>query len=190
MDVLRALLGLPLFGLALSPQSSGKGAGSGAGGSTVLSSRLTRAVQVGGDITTANNPTTFIELAAATGGPGTGGLDLTIAAAAGDVLLVTGTFIFNNGTAVNVFFDVATWVSGAAVNYLGQSAAGANTGLAFQASAVVGQVGFTQQYVVQAGDISGGNVALRTLYRAGGARVVGRSVANGPLLLSVANLKQ
>jgi hypothetical protein len=162
---------------------------SGAGTLTAVpSARVSRAVSVGGDIALANNPATFVELAAASGGPGTGGLDLTVAAAASDVLLVGGGFIFNNTTAINAIFDIATWVSGAAVNWLGQSAGGANIGLAFMNTANAGIASLVAQYVVQAGDITGGNVVLRPHYRANGARTVARSVANGPLMLSVANL--
>jgi hypothetical protein len=159
----------------------------GSGVGRVTAAQLSRAVQVGGDITTANSPATFVELAAAAGGPGTGGLDLTIAATTADVLLVSGNLPMNNSTAVNVIYDIATWVTGAAVNWLGQSAGGANNGLATHLSASPAGIAFVAQYVVQAGDLSGANVVLRLHYRAGGARVVSRSVANGPLILSVAN---
>lgn len=175
--------------MGLSPASSGAGSGSGSLGGAP-SARLSRAVQVGGDITLANTAGVFAELAAAAGGPGTGGLDLTIPAVAGDVLAIAGSLSFNNVTGFAAFYDLATWVSGAAVNWVGQSAAGANVGLAFHTASVGNTANFAPQYVVQAGDITGGNVVLRIHYRAGGARVLSRSVANGPLVLGVVNLKQ
>lgn len=175
--------------MGLSPASSGAGSGGGSLGGAP-SARLSRAVQVGGDIALANNPATFVEVAAASGGPGTGGLDVTIAAVAGDVLDVTGTLLFNNTTAVNAIFDLATIVAAAAVNWLGQSAGGANVGLGFMNTSAAGGVALAVQYVVQAGDLTGGNVVLRLHYRANGARTLARSVANGPLLLGVVNLKQ
>jgi hypothetical protein len=162
----------------------------GGGGSGVVRSAQTpRATAIGGDITL-NNITTYVEVAAATGGPGSGGLDLTIAAATSDVLLVTGDLVFNNVTAVAVNFDVATIVAAAPVNWLAQTAGGTNVGLCFITSGAGGAIGYSVQYVVQAGDISGGNVVLRLMYRSGAAtnRVVGRSNAGGPLMLSVANL--
>jgi hypothetical protein len=164
----------------------------GSGSGTVATARVSRAVAVGGDITT-NNPATMAEVAAATGGPGTGGLDLTIAALAGDVLLVTGNLLVPNTSAVSLSFDIATWVTGAAVNWLGQTAGGAsNIGLGVVPNAVQGSVPIALQYVVQAGDITGGNVVLRLHYRSGSAtnRVLSRSVLGGPLTLGVANLKQ
>jgi hypothetical protein len=164
----------------------------GSGTAAVVASRVSRAVSVGGDITT-NNPATMAELAAATGGPGTGGLDLTIAAVAGDVLLVSGNLLVPNTTAVSLSFDIATWVTGAAVTWLGQTAGGAsNIGLGVVPTGVLGSVPIALQYVAQAGDLTGGNVVLRLHYRSGAAtnRVVSRSVLGGPLTLGVANFKQ
>jgi hypothetical protein len=154
----------------------------------VPSARLSRAVAVGGDLTLANTAGVFAELAAVPGGPGAGGFDLTIPAAAGDVLTVSGAFQGNNATAVAVLFDLPTWVTGAAVNWLGQSAGGTNIGLTILVTTVANTAAFSVQYVVQAGDLTGGTVVLRPHYRAGGGRTLSRSVANGPLMLSVANL--
>lgn len=163
----------------------------GSGSGSVVSARISRAVAVGGNITL-NNIAAYAEVAAATGGPGTGGLDLTIAAASGDVLFLNGTLTLNTAAAVTVFFDVATWVTGAAVNWLGQSAgSNANNGLAFVPSTSA-MATLADQYVVQAGDITGGNVVLRLHYLSSVAtnRILGRSIITGPLMLSVANFKQ
>jgi hypothetical protein len=162
---------------------------SGGGGITKLpAAQLSRAAQTGGNLTTANTAGVYAELAAVAGGPGTGGFDLTIAAAANDVLLVSGGVACYNATALGVGFDVATWVSGAAVNWLGQSAGGNNNGLGSINTAVAVLCPLLVQYVVQAGDITGGNVVLRLHYLATGARVIARSVATGVLTLGVTNL--
>ena len=164
--------------------------GASGGGGGVVATQLSRAVQVGGDITL-NSNVAYAEIAAATGGPGAGGLDLTIAAAASDVLQVSCVFTFANVTAVTVDFDIATWVSGAAVNWLGQGAGTTNDGIFRYPTGVAGSGAFHLQYVVQAGDVTGGNVVLRPHYLTSAAtnRVLARSVASGPLLFSVANLK-
>ncbi len=152
------------------------------------SARLSNAVAVGGNITLVTTSSVYVEVAGKSGGPGAGGLDLTIAAAAGDVLLINGTCTLPNTTAVGVEFDFATIVSAAAVNWVGQSAGGNNNGLALAGSGVLCSVPLNAQYVVQAGDISGGNVLLRLMYLASGTRVLARSVGSGALTLSVANL--
>jgi hypothetical protein len=166
--------------------------GGGSGGITSLpAAQLSRAAAVGGNLTL-NSSAAYSELAAATGGPGTGGFDLTVAAAVSDVLLLTGYLLCNNAIAESVFIDVATWVTGAAVNWLGQSAgSNANNGLAEIFSAIATGVTPAIQYVVQAGDISGGNVTLRPFYLTSAAanRTMTRSVANGALSLQVVNLK-
>jgi hypothetical protein len=163
----------------------------GGGGGVLAAAQLSRAAAVGGNLTL-NSSAAYSELAAATGGPGTGGFDLTVAAATSDVLLVTGYLLCNNATAESVFIDVATWVSGAAVNWLGQSAgSNANNGLAEIFSAIATGVTPAVQYVVQAGDISGGNVTLRPFYLTSAAanRTMTRSVANGALSFQVCNLR-
>lgn len=152
---------------------------------------ISRATAVGGDITT-NHITTYAELAAATGGPGTGGFDLTIAAVAGDVLYVTGSFMFNDVAAVSVFIDVATWVSGAAVTWIGQTAGGNAASPWGAGGGVVATAPLAQLYTVVSGDITGGNVVLRTHYLSGAAtnRRLSRSTANGAMALGVINFKQ
>lgn len=164
--------------------------GSSSGSGAVLSTRISRAASVGGNITTANTAGVYVELAAATGGPGTGGFDLTVAAATNDVLLVAAVVTCANSTAVQIQIDLATIVTGSPVNWIGQSAGGNNNGLATLFSAIGGTAAPTAQYVVQAGDISGGSVVLRTFYLSTGVRVINRAVVGGALMLAVSNLRQ
>lgn len=154
------------------------------------SATLSRAVSVGGNITL-NSAAAYAEVAAATGGPGTGGLDLTVGAASGDILSVSACLNVPNTTAVVLFFDIATIVSAAAVNWIGQSAgSSSNDGLCQLGNSLEATLTPTAQYVVQSGDISGGNVVLRLFYltSAGTNRTLARGLVGGPLMFSVVNL--
>lgn len=108
-----------------------------------------------GDITANNTSFTAVD--------GSGSLDLTIAAVAGDLILVGVSAVWDSQAVVG-YLDVATWVSGAAVNYL---SAGSSQGVSawYGPTGVRTSVGGTAAYVVQAGDISGGNVVLRLMYK-------------------------
>lgn len=157
-------------------------------------SQLSRAVQIGGDV---HMPNPVAELATGTGGPGTGGLDVAIAAAVGDVLLISTQLVFYDSSPSHGFgYDIATMVGGSPVNWLGQSSGSlpANVGLMWCDSVVdISYINgsMTTQYVVEAGDVSGGIVTLRTYaYGASTNCIVCRSVVNGSLNISVANLKQ
>lgn len=161
------------------------------GGSSVIPNAFTpRAVQIGGDITTAATPTNYAELAAATGGPGTGGLDLTIAAATNDVLEIVGNITYGSTLTNAINVDLATIVSSAAVNWLGQSGGTTNhKGVSTVISGPI-TIAFSIPYTVQAGDISGGNVVLRPFYAdVGGSNLIGRSLTVGIMAFSVKNLK-
>ncbi len=158
---------------------------------------LSRSVQVGGSLTIASSSSTSREMAAATGGPGTGGFDLTVAAVTGDYLLIS---INVNWVGLNtsqqVGIDIGTIVSGSVVNWIGQSAGamvGTNDGLAFMippAGTNYWNFAVSVPYVVQSGDISSGNVTLRPYYGSTATfGLIGRSVANGPLIFGVTNLK-
>jgi hypothetical protein len=89
------------------------------------------------------------------------GLDLVVPAQVGDVLLVTPDFMVGN-QAVSAGLDVATIVSDSPVNTVG---AGSDYGAWYLPASVFAPVGGPVQYVVQAGDISGGNVTLRLRYK-------------------------
>ena len=170
----------------MSPIISGAGVGTASGVTrTVL---LPRATQVQGNLTV-QSTAAYAELAAATGGPGTGGFDLVVAAATNDILQINGTLIADI-TAPVLNFDMATIVSAAAVNWVGQSAgSNANDGLAMLGTSTW-SVSFSTAYKVVSGDISGGNVTLRLFYLSSAAsnRTLFCSVASGPVTLSVSNL--
>ena len=139
---------------------------------TLATARITKSTSVkysAGNMTT--NSVTYVELAAATGGPGTGGFDLTLAAVTGDVIMVGANFLCNS-TTPNLNFDMATMVSGSPVNTVGGSALNAaNDGItAWNAPAsVIAPVGPPITYTLLVGDISGGNVVLRLFYLSGSA---------------------
>ena len=161
--------------------------GGGGGSAVVTSARVTR---TSGNITT--NSATYVELAAATGGPGTGGFDLTLAAVSGDIIMVGCNGIANN-TTPGLFFDVATMVSGSAVNTIGQSGLNAaNDGIAgwFCNASVQVPIGPSICYALVSGDISGGNVVLRPYYCGGSAtnRTLFANAAN-PLQFWAVNMK-
>ena len=167
-----------------------------------LSAVTARATQVGGDITLANTGSTSAELAAATGGPGTGGLDVTITAASGDVIQLAIVAQISQSTIAGspkqVGLDLATMVSGSVVNWVGQSAgtmAGTNNGLVctslpLSAAYIVADLSVATLYTVQAGDVSAGTVKFRPYYGSpGGSIVLGRSAGSGPFILSAVNLR-
>ncbi len=118
---------------------------------------------------TLNHTAAFVEVAAATGGPGTGAWDLTLAAAAGDILQAGMTAIVTDTGATALYFNAATIVSGSPVNWLAQDGeAGTNNGngvLTWQVIAGAhGFPGAPVTYPVVSGDISSGNVVLRLYY--------------------------
>lgn len=96
------------------------------------------------------------------------GLDLTLAAVAGDVIEV-GLSALCSGEAVTAMFDAVTIVSAAPVNSLSANGAPNNTYEGVVAWYCVGSSAAKSAgsipYVVQAGDVSGGNVVLRLRYR-------------------------
>ena len=119
------------------------------------------------------------------------GLDYVVPAQVGDVLLVQVSGLWG-GEAVNGYLDAATIVGGSPVNHVGGTGGATERGVAGwegEASAVT-PIGGGIQYVVQAGDISGGNVTLRLRYRTSAA--ANRTLfgtGDIPLVWSVVNLK-
>jgi hypothetical protein len=110
------------------------------------------------------NSTSWIELAAETGGPGTGTWDIVLSGVeAGDIIEVTlGAFL---GAGNNyIYLDVATIVSGSPVNQVGFGGA---SGEGFMSSSYSHEFTATGTacYALQAGDISGGTVRLRPYMR-------------------------
>lgn len=153
------------------------GVGGGSGGVVAVD----RELYTGGDITL--NNTTL----SAVSGPG----DLVVAATSGDVCLLDVRARPTTTTAQSIAFDFATIVSAAPVNYV-FPASGTPINIpipwyigAGETSACGGGV----YYVVQAGDISGGNVTFRLYFRSSGSRVIEADAA-APLLIQVINFGQ
>ena len=108
-------------------------------------------------------------------GLGTG--DLELAAQVGDVLEVGASYRVSNA-AVEMYFDLHTYVSSARVNSVGSGAAAADTQLGIPGliatSGVTGGIGGGALYTVVAGDISNGLVLLRPVFR--GASTTSRQI--------------
>jgi hypothetical protein len=121
------------------------------------------------------------------------GLDLVVPAQAGDVLLVSLSCDWGGGEAVTAALDACTLVSGSPVAYVsgggGASDYGVQGWIGHSNDPVVG-AGGAIQYVVQAGDISGGSVTLRLRYRTGSAanKTLMATTAQ-PIHWSVVNLR-
>jgi hypothetical protein len=151
------------------------GAGGGGGGGIVGHDRN---IYTGGDITL--NNTTL--------GPVTGPTDLVVAATAGDICKIGVTARPTGIVAQSIAFDFATIVAGSPVNYVfPASGTPINIPVAWyigasETSACSGE----QTYVVQAGDISGGNVTFRLQFRSSGSRAIEADAA-APLVTWVTN---
>lgn len=136
-------------------------------------------IYTGGDITF--NNTTL----SAVSGP----TDLVIAAETGDVLMVACSIRCPNSTAQSITFEFATIVSAAPVNYV-FAASGTPINVPtpwYIGSAEQSAANGAYPYIVQAGDISGGNVTLRLYARSSGSRVIAAAAAQ-PLSTWVYNM--
>lgn len=159
---------------------------SGGASTNILIDIATPIKLTGGNITA--NQTSWGELAAETGGPGTGGLDMVLSGvAAGDIVEVSlGAYL--NSAATYVYLDIATIVSAAAVNYFG-AVTGASTGDGCVCWAAITSreetVGGTVAYALVSGDISSSTVTLRPWMRTSAAtnRTI-FGVAADPMFLS------
>lgn len=119
------------------------------------------------------------------------GTDLVVPAQVGDILLVSFSADWGN-EAVQVGLDAATIVAGSPVNYVGTAGGASDIGVMAWggANGDTSPAGGSVQYVVQSGDISGGNVTLRLRYRtltATNKTLTGSTTQ--PLQFSVVNLK-
>lgn len=120
------------------------------------------------------------------------GIDLTIAAVAGDKLIV-GLSGQHGSEAITAYLDAATIVSAAPVNYVGVAGGATDQGVLAWLCPPVGfaGIGGTVLYTVQAGDISGGNVVLRLRYRtSSAANKTLAATATAPLKWYVMNIGQ
>lgn len=121
-------------------------------------------------------------------------IDLTVAAAAGDRLLIGLNARWIDGGADEYgFLDAVTMVSGSPVNYVsgaGSSGEGVPS-WAITNSDGKSSIGGSVMYEVQAGDISGGEVTLRLRKKAGGItpNLTVRADTTVPLHWNVVNLR-
>lgn len=154
--------------------------GSSSGGGAVRVGRVTFST---GNISFTNvTAATFTELATLTGGPGTGGLDLSVQAASGDLLVVVPSFLAN--PIASICTDMQTvaglrWVSTGTATGAAQGVAGWFAGTP-QYDSVTGSM----PYTVQATDVSAGSVKFRTFVLATGAGT-GNVFSNVSLPLSL-----
>jgi len=122
-------------------------------------------------------------------GPG----DCVVAASSGDLLMV-GLCVRNTDTdADSLSMDVATIVSASPVNYVSSLTGTPLTtgvpGWYFGVSRIEAVNGAVP-YVVQSGDLSGGNITMRLYYRVSGVGKVLGASSTTPLIFWVKNLKQ
>lgn len=126
-----------------------------------------------------------------------GAFDITIAAAAGDILEIGLAAILgsdNQATSNNVNFTARTRVSSADANTISGATASVTAWFGSDVpSGRVVTVAGTTYYTVVSGDISGGNVTLRLYYRTDvGTAGYGRTMfanSTNPSVLSVKNLR-
>jgi len=119
------------------------------------------------------NATTWQELAAETGGPGTGNLDLNFTGVqAGDIVEVSLSALYSNA-ATYIHIDFATIVSAAPVNYFGSGQITSSTGDGVMSYMGITSrehsVGGTVAYAVVSGDLTAGALKIRPYFRTSSA---------------------
>jgi len=159
----------------------------GGGGSGITAVPMVTVRRTAGDITVSSTAGTWDAVDA------TGALDLVIAAATGDKLLLLGDWLSSKSGGNLVGYDIATIVSATATHWV-SSAGGA-------APLVEGIPGWYPQgsggdyatpgagptYIVQAGDLTAGQITLRLYFQGAGSATIFAN-ANTPLEWGVANL--
>jgi len=138
----------------------------------------------GGDITLGSGTSPVVL-------PGPG--DCVVAASTGDLLLVGLNARTTDTDADSLSMDAASIVAASPVNYLSSgNGTPLTTGIPgwYFGVSRVEAAGATFPYVVQAGDISGGNVTLRLYYRVSGTGKVLAASSTIPLTFWVKNLLQ
>ena len=114
-------------------------------------------------------------------------LDLVVTAATGDLIEASLNGLWAD-TAQFGFLDLATWVSGAGVNWFGSGELTTSTGNGINNwshtnDAVFNGMGGPVHLVVQAGDISGGTVTLRLRTRVAASLIL-RCNTSDPLMIT------
>jgi lysophospholipase L1-like esterase len=117
------------------------------------------------------------------------GLDLTLAAKAGDVLRIELSALVGN-QAGDLEFNVATMVGGAPVNYAANRIAGVTASVTgwYTPGGVMAPLSGSIFYDVQAGDLSGGTITLRLLAKNGTTARTIYGASNLPLMFAAQNL--
>lgn len=144
-------------------------------------STMQKVVRTAGNLSLAANTTTHTEVSSA--------LRLTLAAAAGDVLMIGISSMITQGGSGEASIDSATIVAGAIVN---QVSPGTNAIGHGYTTAALRSIGATLVYVVQSGDISGGNVVVSPTFRNTDGASAGtlRAASDYALLYWAMNMKQ
>lgn len=114
------------------------------------------------------------------------GMDLTLTAATGDKVVCWLSGLVEATAAAFLFFDCATWVSGAGVHWMGSGEPTTSTGNGVGAWVVRDVAQFNNLsgsigLVLQAGDISAGTVTLRLRCRVNASSRVVRASTTDPL---------
>ena len=155
-------------------------------GSTAIATPTARAKYTAGDITCSANAV-WAELNSA--------LRCTVPAVVGDVLDVSLSAVALGTEAVDLYLTAMSALSGTLTNDVATDAAKSDSTLGVSGWTILSGVADGRsgsvQYVVQAGDISGGNVTLTPCYRTSSStdRVL-EATANSPIHFAVANLGQ
>lgn len=143
-------------------ETGGGGGGGGGGGISAMVKHM------GGDYSLANTAPHAVSFFATAS---ESDFDLVLPASAGDIISFSANFLMNSGS-VTHGFDVATIVSDAVVNWFGAGLIDALVGQDGVGGWYVNdtddihQVTGVAYYIVQSGDISGGNVTLRMMHAA------------------------
>lgn len=157
---------------------------SGGGGSGGAIVDYAEAKRTSGNITVSNNtdPDTLDS-----------GLDLTLGATAGDLVLVGVSALWNDSGGNWTAMDACTMVSGAKTNYVSTASSSAN-GLGemawFGSPGDLMHVGGQVPYTVVSGDITSGQITLRLLARNNGVNRVLRGGSGDPVKFWATNLGQ
>lgn len=159
------------------------GGGGGGGGTDVYHKRATRTSNAGGANDYTVSSTSWAALDATN-------LAFSIPASSGDGIEVSLSAHASAGDSVIAYFDVATFVSGSIVNHVSGGGGVTGRGLGtWMAAGSKDRIGGSSIYTLAAGDISGGNVDVRLVFRlasAGSRTIFCRTGI--PLSFSVKNL--
>lgn len=150
-------------------------------GGASVGSTLQRVTRTAGNLSLAANTTTHTEVSSA--------LRLTLPAASGDVIMVGISSLLTQGGTGEAEIDTATIVGGAIVNQFSPGTSAIGHGYT---TAALRSIGATLTYVLQSGDVSGGNVIVSPTFRNTDGAAAGtlRAASDYALVYWAVNLKQ